>query len=268
MAPEQVRGAARADERADIYAVGAVAFRALSGRLPFEASTAHVLVALKLEREAPSLAEATGDQWPTGVERFLERALALKRELRFATAGEALAVWRSIQPSAVARRPPAVTMGAPAPKPAVTMGAPAPKPPAPSPPAVPPPRASSPSIPRPLSSQLGHDGGFRPQTPGTAPPPPRSVKTPSAIIPAPTKPVVTVYGSRPVTMAAPAPEPPAAPAPPPVRPPMESFEVVEDPPTEVDGPPTMTLDGYDPELHLEPHPEPLDHAKRRNAGRS
>ena len=34
MAPEQVRGAARVDERADIYAMGAVAFRALAGRLP------------------------------------------------------------------------------------------------------------------------------------------------------------------------------------------------------------------------------------------
>jgi serine/threonine protein kinase len=37
MAPEQVRGAARADERADIYAVGAVAFRSLSGRCPSRA---------------------------------------------------------------------------------------------------------------------------------------------------------------------------------------------------------------------------------------
>src|SRR5205814_2447381 len=76
MAPEQVRGAARADERADIYAIGAVAFRALSGRLPFEGTTAAVLVAMKLDRAAPSLAEATGERWPAGIERFLERALS------------------------------------------------------------------------------------------------------------------------------------------------------------------------------------------------
>jgi eukaryotic-like serine/threonine-protein kinase len=98
MAPEQVRGAARADERADIYAVGAVAFRALSGRLPFEGTTAALLVAMKLERQAPSLAEATGDRWPAGIERFLERALDRKRENRFGSAREALEAWRTLAP--------------------------------------------------------------------------------------------------------------------------------------------------------------------------
>ncbi|WP_437660868.1 protein kinase domain-containing protein [Sorangium sp. So ce1182] len=103
MAPEQVRGAARADERADIYAVGAVAFRALSGRLPFEGATAAVLVAMKLDRAAPSLAEATGEKWPVGIERFLERALDRRRERRFSTAGEALTSWRAIQPANITR---------------------------------------------------------------------------------------------------------------------------------------------------------------------
>ncbi len=103
MAPEQVRGAARADERADIYAVGAVAFRSLSGRLPFEGPTAAVLVAFKLDRSAPSLHEATGDHWPAGLERFLERALERKKERRFGTAQEALTAWRSIQPANITR---------------------------------------------------------------------------------------------------------------------------------------------------------------------
>jgi eukaryotic-like serine/threonine-protein kinase len=103
MAPEQVRGAARADERADIYAIGAVAFRALSGRLPFEGTTAAVLVSMKLDRAAPSLAEATGEKWPSGIERFLERALERKRERRFGTAAEALTAWRAIQPANITR---------------------------------------------------------------------------------------------------------------------------------------------------------------------
>lgn len=106
MAPEQVRGAARADERADIYAVGAVAFRALAGRLPFEGTTAAVLVSLKLDRNPPSLEEATGEKWPAGVERFLERALARAREDRFSGALEALQAWRSIQPNHLTRHIP------------------------------------------------------------------------------------------------------------------------------------------------------------------
>jgi len=103
MAPEQIRGAARADERADVYAVGAVAFRALAGRLPFEGSSAAVLVSLKLDRNAPSLEEATGEKWPSGIERFLERALDRRREKRFGSAVEAREAWRSIQPSNITK---------------------------------------------------------------------------------------------------------------------------------------------------------------------
>ena len=103
MAPEQIRGAARADERADLYAVGCVAFRALAGRLPFEAATAAALVAMKLDRPAPTLEMATSEKWPVGIERFLERALARRREERFATATEALAAWRAIQPANITR---------------------------------------------------------------------------------------------------------------------------------------------------------------------
>jgi serine/threonine protein kinase len=103
MAPEQIRGAARADERADLYAVGCVAFRALAGRLPFEAATAAALVAMKLDRPAPTLEMATSEKWPVGIERFLERALARRREERFATATEALSAWRAIQPANITR---------------------------------------------------------------------------------------------------------------------------------------------------------------------
>jgi serine/threonine protein kinase len=96
MAPEQVRGSARVDERADLYALGAVAFRALTGRLPFEGSNALTLIALKLDREPPSLMATTGDEWPTSIERFLERMMARERERRFASASEALESWRRI----------------------------------------------------------------------------------------------------------------------------------------------------------------------------
>src|SRR6185436_15168346 len=96
MAPEQVRGSARVDERADLYALGAVAFRALTGRLPFEGSNALTLIALKLDREPPSLTSTTGDEWPTSIERFLEKMMARERDRRFASAGEALDAWHKV----------------------------------------------------------------------------------------------------------------------------------------------------------------------------
>jgi serine/threonine-protein kinase len=97
MAPEQVRGSARVDERADLYALGAVAFRALTGRLPFEGTNALTLIALKLDREPPSLTSTTGDEWPVVIERFLERMMARDRDGRFASAGEALQSWRRVR---------------------------------------------------------------------------------------------------------------------------------------------------------------------------
>jgi eukaryotic-like serine/threonine-protein kinase len=96
MAPEQVRGSARVDQRADLYALGAVAFRALSGRLPFEGQNALTLIALKLDREPPTLSATTGDAWPAGIERFLAKMMARDREKRFASAEEALATWRRV----------------------------------------------------------------------------------------------------------------------------------------------------------------------------
>jgi serine/threonine-protein kinase len=96
MAPEQVRGSARVDERADLYALGAVAFRALSGRLPFEGQNALTLIALKLDRDPPTLSATTGDEWPMPIERFLARMMARTREGRFASASEALVAWRGV----------------------------------------------------------------------------------------------------------------------------------------------------------------------------
>jgi len=96
MAPEQVRGSARVDGRADLYALGAVAFRALAGRLPFDGANALTLIALKLDRDPPTLAQATGEIWPAAIERFLSKIMARDRDKRFASASEALEEWRNV----------------------------------------------------------------------------------------------------------------------------------------------------------------------------
>ncbi|APR76616.1 Serine/threonine protein kinase [Minicystis rosea] len=285
MAPEQVRGAARADERADIYAVGSVAFRSLSGRLPFEGATAAVLVAMKLDRQAPSLAEATGEQWPAGVERFLERALERRREQRFASAAEALAAWRQVQPGRV--KVPAIPTEPPEPLAPVAIPAPPP----------PPARVPVPPVSRvmqisasPLPAQLAPARAATPMPMPTKPfvamkppaepvyeaprpmarhgtltmddvpegyaayeaPSPRPGSSPS--LPAP----VFAPGP-PLATASPASSAPALP-----RAPLPSYQIIEDNPTEVDGPPEMTFDGS---YHPQPAPPDPRDGKRGKTGR-
>lgn len=96
MAPEQAKGARDVDERADIYAVGVVAFRALAGRLPFEASNPTAVLTMKANREPPTLSEVTREVWPADLERFLQTMLARRREQRFSSAYSALQAWRVI----------------------------------------------------------------------------------------------------------------------------------------------------------------------------
>jgi serine/threonine-protein kinase len=96
MAPEQVRGSARVDVRADLYALGVVAFRALAGRLPFLGDDAIVLIGLKLEFPPPTLASVTGDAWPASIEKFLATMMARDREDRFEGATIALSAWRKV----------------------------------------------------------------------------------------------------------------------------------------------------------------------------
>jgi eukaryotic-like serine/threonine-protein kinase len=91
LAPEQVRGSSPVDARADLYAVGALVFRAVTGRLPFEATNALTLVALKLDRDAPTLASVTERAWPPELERFVATSLRRERAERYASADAALA---------------------------------------------------------------------------------------------------------------------------------------------------------------------------------
>jgi eukaryotic-like serine/threonine-protein kinase len=97
MAPEQVNGSIDADVRADLYGVGVMLYRALTGVLPHAPSTPAELLAMKLDRDAPSLGAATGDRWPARLEALTARLLARSRNLRTATATEALAELRSIR---------------------------------------------------------------------------------------------------------------------------------------------------------------------------
>jgi len=88
ISPEQANGDP-VDGRSDLYSLGAVAFLALTGRLPFEAADAASLLAMHITRPAPPvLAVAPG--LPRKLAQAVDRCLAKQPADRFPD-GEALA---------------------------------------------------------------------------------------------------------------------------------------------------------------------------------
>lgn len=74
MSPEQALGG-DIDARSDLYSLGATAFYALSGRLPFEGKTAQEVLARQITDPAPQLS-ASGMAVPRRLARLVERCLA------------------------------------------------------------------------------------------------------------------------------------------------------------------------------------------------
>jgi serine/threonine-protein kinase len=105
MAPEQIRGASKVDERADLYAFAMVVFEALCGRLAYDAGGSIALIACKLEKPARSLRELGRMPVPAGLDALLVRCLARRPADRPASAAELLREWRSLGPATVAPAP-------------------------------------------------------------------------------------------------------------------------------------------------------------------
>ncbi|AUX34505.1 MULTISPECIES: serine/threonine-protein kinase [Sorangium] len=75
MAPEQVRGDAPVDARADVFALGCVLFQCLAGRPPFLGNSALALLMRVVLEEPPRLGELR-DGIPEPLERLVARMLA------------------------------------------------------------------------------------------------------------------------------------------------------------------------------------------------
>ena len=81
MAPEQIRGAAGVDARADVFALGCIAFRCLAGHGPFTAGEAVGTLTKILFDEPPRLAEVVAGV-PDALDELVASMLAKPREDR------------------------------------------------------------------------------------------------------------------------------------------------------------------------------------------
>ena len=86
MAPEHVRGE-EVDERADLYAVGVILYRLLTGRLPFNADTTVVMLQKQIS-DPPTALHKYRTDLPPWCESIVQRAMAKLPEERFQTASE------------------------------------------------------------------------------------------------------------------------------------------------------------------------------------
>ncbi len=86
MAPEQARGD-KVDARADIYAVGAILYRAITGRRPFEGLDQMATLTAVLTEEPPR-PRAVDTAVPEALELVIQRAMARSPEDRYQTMSE------------------------------------------------------------------------------------------------------------------------------------------------------------------------------------
>ena len=90
MSPEQAMGERDIDGRTDVYSLAAVVYEMLVGEQPFTGPTAQVIIAKRFSGEVPS-ARTRREVVPPAMDMAIQRALAIDRKDRFATAEELVA---------------------------------------------------------------------------------------------------------------------------------------------------------------------------------
>jgi serine/threonine-protein kinase len=89
MSPEQAQGAENLDHRADVFALGAISYEALTGQVPFSgANGPAILLAILTKNPAPISTKADPSlQLPPALDDVIDDALAKKPEMRTASVG-------------------------------------------------------------------------------------------------------------------------------------------------------------------------------------
>jgi serine/threonine-protein kinase len=87
MSPEQMVSARDVDARTDLWALGAILYELLTGKVPFEANTITQLCAMILQQEAPALRNSRPDA-PEPLQGIITRCLQKDRSARYASVAE------------------------------------------------------------------------------------------------------------------------------------------------------------------------------------
>jgi serine/threonine-protein kinase len=104
MAPEQVEGAADLDERADVYALGAMLYECVTGERAWSGESIWALAAARLMQPPPDPRVKRPDL-PTQAAELVLRCMARRREDRFASAAEVAAALATMTLPAPRARP-------------------------------------------------------------------------------------------------------------------------------------------------------------------
>lgn len=86
MSPEQVLGE-RVDGRSDVYSLGVVGFKTVTGQLPFDSRSATAVLVEHVTKEPPKV-RSIGPGVPEALAAIIDRCLAKDRAARYQSAGE------------------------------------------------------------------------------------------------------------------------------------------------------------------------------------
>ncbi|MBX3201108.1 MAG: protein kinase [Labilithrix sp.] len=99
MAPEQFKNAKSVGFPADLYAVGVVIFRTLTGRLPFVSRSLEAVIRMKSEQALPPISSMPGMVQSPLLDWFVGKAMANEASGRFQSGREMLEHWWHVMAS-------------------------------------------------------------------------------------------------------------------------------------------------------------------------